>query len=51
MVVDAREWKIFEGEVTQPCYRLTGGKPPGGDVGEQGLELLGSHATAATGSR
>ena len=43
--------EIFEGEVPQPLERRLGGEAPGGDVGEQGLELLGSHATWATGSR
>ena len=43
--------EIFEGEVAQAVERRTGGQTPRGDVGQQGLELLGSHATAATGSR
>ena len=43
--------EIFEREMAQPLERRTGRETPGGDVGEQGLELLGSHATAATGSR
>jgi hypothetical protein len=37
--------------MAQAVERRTGGETSGGDVGEQGLELLGFHATAATGSR
>ena len=51
MVVDAGEREIFEGEVAQPLERRAGRQAAGGDIGQQGFELLGSHATAATGSR
>jgi hypothetical protein len=51
MVIDAGEVEIFVWEMAQAFERRTGGETPGGDLGEQGLELLGSHATAATGSR
>jgi hypothetical protein len=37
--------------VPQPDHRGLGREAPGRDVGQQSLELLGSHATAATGSR
>ena len=51
VVIDAGEGEIFEGKVPQPLERRRWGQAPGRDVGEQGLELLGSHATWATGSR
>ncbi len=51
VVIDPCERQIFEREVSQPlecrCRRNT----TGGNVREQGLELLGGHATWATGSR
>jgi hypothetical protein len=37
--------------VAQALERRARGQTPGGDFGEQGFELLGFHATAATGSR
>jgi hypothetical protein len=37
--------------VPQTIERGAGRETAGGDVGEKGLELLGFHATAATGSR
>ena len=51
MVIDAGECEVFEGKVPQPSHGLVGRKAPSRDVGQQGLELLDSHATATTGSR
>ncbi len=50
-MINAGEWKLFEWKVAQAVERRVGGEAAGGNVGEQGLELLGSHATWATGSR
>ena len=50
-MVDPGELEVFEGKVPQPLQRRLGGQAPRGDVGEQALELLGCHATWATGSR
>ena len=51
MMVDPRERQIFEREVSQPLERCSRGEASGGHLGEQDLELLGGHATWATGSR
>jgi hypothetical protein len=51
MVIDPGEGEVFEGEVTQPVERHRGSESARGHVGEQVLELLGRHATWATGSR
>src|SRR5262249_46506652 len=51
VMVDAGEREVLEGEMPQTIERGVGRETAGGDVGQQGLELLGSHATAATGSR
>ena len=51
MVVDAGEREIFIGKVAKAIHRRAWSKTSGRDVGEQGFELLGFHATAATGSR
>jgi hypothetical protein len=50
-MVDPRERQIFEREVSQPLERCSRGEAAGGHLGEQDLELLGGHATWATGSR
>ena len=51
VVVDAGEGEVFEGQMTQPVQRRVGSQASGGDFGEEGAELLGVHATWATGSR
>ena len=51
MVIDPREGEIFERKMAQPLERRVRSQASGRDLGEQGLELLGSHATWATGSR
>ena len=51
MVVDSGELEVFEGEMTEPVDGRRGREATRGNVREQGLELLGSHATWATGSR
>ena len=51
VVVDAGEVEIFERQVAQPLERGAGRQTTGRDLGEQGLELRGFHATWATGSR
>ncbi len=51
MVIDPGEGEIFEGEMAQPVERRRGRQASGRDFGEQALELLGFHATWATGSR
>ena len=50
-MIDPREWQIFEGEVSQPVECCSRSEATGSDIGEQDLELLGGHATWATGSR
>jgi hypothetical protein len=51
VMIDPGKLQIFEGEVAEPVERCPGGNTSGGDLGEQNLELLGCHATWATGSR
>src|SRR5918994_3977766 len=51
VMVDPRKRQIFKREVPQPvecCPRCEAARR---DLGEQDLELLGGHATCATGSR
>ena len=50
-MIDPGELEVFEREVSQPLERCPRGNATGGDIGEQALELLGGHATWATGSR
>src|SRR5688500_4656546 len=51
VVVYPREGEIFERKMAQPLERRIRCQASGRDLGEHGLELLGSHATWATGSR
>lgn len=50
-MIDPGELEIFEGEVPEPLKGSPGSNATGSDVGEQNFELLGCHATWATGSR
>jgi hypothetical protein len=51
MVVDPGERKILERKVPQPFQRRRRSDAARGNLGEQCFELLGCHATWATGSR
>ncbi len=51
VMIDSCERKVFEGEVPQSFERRARGNAAGRNVGEQVFELLGCHATWATGSR
>ena len=51
VVVYTGKIELFEGEMAQPLERRVRSQASGRDFGEQGPDLLGSHATWATGSR
>jgi len=51
VMVDPRERQIFEREMSQPVECCSRCEAARGDFREQDLELLGGHATCATGSR
>ena len=51
VMIDPRERQIFKREVSQPVECCCGRQAAGRHFGEQDLELLGGHATWATGSR
>ena len=51
VMIDAGELEIFEGQVAKPLEGRRRAETTAGDVREQDLELLRSHATWATGSR
>ena len=51
MMVDSGEGKVFERKLPQASERRAGGQATRGHLVEQARELLGSHATWATGSR
>ena len=50
-MIDPREGQILERQVSQSLEGCSGGYAASGNVSEQGFELLGRHATWATGSR
>jgi hypothetical protein len=51
VVVDAGKREVFERQLTQPVQRSVRSQATGRHFGEEGAELLGVHATWATGSR
>jgi hypothetical protein len=51
VMIDSCEGEIFEGKVPQTVERRLRGNAAGRYIGEQVFELLGGHATWATGSR
>ena len=51
MVIYAGKGNVFEGEMSQPLERGAGGQPSRSNLGEKSFQLLGGHATWATGSR